>query len=258
MDFDEAFQQPVSSMTTLCQDKEYRKDYLRSAPCVKKVLTEGNYCGNQYRFLIDHVSGSTSTMKQICCARAKFKNCILMKTPEKCDSDKKGSGLYPGRKLSDQQTNATAFALTTLDKSLAFVAQQCSKASFSEEECPGINATIRQSSKGPLRPTELEVAESGEQVQSTEFQLGPRPNQQSPGQSSMSTTTKASTTRKPTTTKRVEEKPKTDKLSSANEGGNREPLEKNSATSLRNSLNTSTNFIIHISVVLFYVIGCTL
>ncbi|ODM98884.1 hypothetical protein Ocin01_07796 [Orchesella cincta] len=65
-EFDRAFKDPIVSMSTLCQDQDYRKEYLHHAPCVKKISTQGTYCGNQYRYLIDLVSGGSANIKQIC------------------------------------------------------------------------------------------------------------------------------------------------------------------------------------------------
>ena len=58
-------------------------------------------------------------------ARAKFKKCVLEKTREKCDAGSSGGTLVNG----NIELNATAFAVKALDKSLAYVSQQCSLAS---------------------------------------------------------------------------------------------------------------------------------
>ncbi|CAG7836184.1 unnamed protein product [Allacma fusca] len=170
--FDRSFNDPVSSMRTLCEDTAFRREYLQYAPCIKKVSTENKNCGHQYRFLIDHMSGSSTSVKAICCARAKFKNarakfkkCVLDKTREKCDSKAMGN--------DNVELNATAFAVKALDKSLAYVSQQCSVSSFKEDECPG----IRENGKGPLEPgVQLDAAASNEVAQKNPQQTNTQPN----------------------------------------------------------------------------------
>jgi len=87
--FDRLFKDSISAMTVVCTDQSYRNgkripnymewknqrkviwisvvlDYLKYAPCVKRVTTEGEFCGFPYQVLINQISNPGVTMKQLC------------------------------------------------------------------------------------------------------------------------------------------------------------------------------------------------
>jgi len=119
--FNRAVGNSINSVHKMCTNEDYKRDYLKSAICIKSAAIEESGCKSFYDSLLNEIN-SPSESETLCCAHTAFKECLMEET-------KSCTTTTTGHNTSGQA--ASRFARSIVENAIGFLLNRCSKGSIS-------------------------------------------------------------------------------------------------------------------------------